>query len=222
MFDRLRAPRPANDIDIDMIGPISVRTYKPASGVTAPSPGLLWIHGGGYVMGTAAVDDAICRHFAHELGIIVASVDYRLAPENPFPTPLHDCYHALTWFADRTATRTDIDEPHIRCWNNAANRFGWQSYLCAAPGSVGINPLAAPARYEDLSGLPPAWIGVGSLDLFYEEDIAYANRLTAAGVGCDRLVIDGAFHGFDLARPHAGISQRFRAAQIKALADALK
>jgi acetyl esterase/lipase len=269
-FDRLRAPRPANDVVIDVIGPISVRTYKPASGVTSPSPGLLWIHGGGYVMGTAAVDDAICRHFAHELGIIVASVDYRLAPENPFPAPLHDCYHALTWLAeradvdatrvaiggasagaglaaalallareraevrpifqlltypmldDRTATRNDIDETHIRCWNNAANRFGWQSYLRAAPGSVGINPLAAPARYEDLSGLPPAWMGVGSLDLFYEEDIGYANRLTAAGVRCDRLVIDGAFHGFDLARPHAGISQRFRAAQTKALADALK
>ncbi len=234
-----------------------------------PSPALLWIHGGGYVMGTAALDDAVCRHFARELGIIVASVDHRLAPEYPFPIPLHDCHDALTWLAgrpdvdatriaiggacaggglaaalalfarergevrpvfqlltypmidDRTTTRSDVDETNYRGWGNAANRFGWQSYLRATPGSSGISDLAAPARCADLSGLPPAWIGTGSLDLFCEEDIAYANGLTAAGVECELLVIGGAFHGFDLASPCAGISRRFRAAQVKALANAL-
>ncbi|HEX6357915.1 alpha/beta hydrolase [Actinophytocola sp.] len=266
-FDRLREPRRAKDVTVEAVGPISVRTYRSAA--TVPSPALLWIHGGGYVIGTAALDDALCRHFAHELGIVVASVDYRLAPEHPFPTPLHDCYRALTWLAerpdvdatriaiggasagaglaaalallarereeirpafqllaypmldDRTTTRTDIDETHIRGWNKTANRYGWQSYLNAVPGSAGISPLAAPARCVDLSGLPLAWMGVGKLDLFYDEDIAYANRLTAAGVACEQLVIDGAFHGFDLARPGAGVSREFRAAQTKALAAAL-
>lgn len=205
-LDRLREPRHARDVTVETVGPISVRTYTPPSGVSVPSPALLWIHGGGYVMGTAAVDDAVCRHFARELGIIVASVDYRLAPEDPFPTPLYDCYRALTWLAehtdvdatriavggasagggltaalallareraevrpvfqlltypmldDRTVTRTDIDETHFRGWNNTANLFGWQSYLGTAPGSADISPLAAPARHDDLSGLPPAWV----------------------------------------------------------------
>ncbi|MBP2320404.1 acetyl esterase/lipase [Kibdelosporangium banguiense] len=267
--DRLRGLRRAKDVTVEAVGPISVRIYKPTSGVTAPSPALLWIHGGGYVMGTAALDDFICRHFVHELGIIVASVDYRLAPEYPFPTPLHDCHDALTWLADRpdvdatriviggasaggglaaalallardraevrpvfqlltypmlddrTVMRIDIDETHFRGWDNTSNRFGWQSYLSTAPGSAGISALAAPARHEDLSGLPPAWMGTASLDLFYEEDIAYANRLTATGVHCEQLVVDGAFHGFDLVSRNAGISQEFRAAQTKALANAL-
>jgi acetyl esterase/lipase len=123
---------------------------------------------------------------------------------------------------DRTANRTDIDETHIRCWDKTANRFGWRSCLGVTPGSIGIDPLAAPAWHTDLSGLPPAWMGVGSLALFYEEGIVYADRLTAAGVVCDRLVVAGAFHAFDLARPRAGVSWQFRAAQTQALADALK
>ena len=62
-------------------------------------PALLWIHGGGYVMGTAWQDDAACRHFAEELGIVVAAPDYRLAPEHRFPHPLHDCYAVLDWLS---------------------------------------------------------------------------------------------------------------------------
>jgi acetyl esterase/lipase len=268
-FDRVRALRPAKDVTHEAVGSISVRVHERASGRGAPSPALLWIHGGGYVTGTAATDDAVCRHFARELGITVVAVDYRLAPENPFPAPLEDCYEALTWLAerqdvdatrialggacagaglaaalallarergdvqpifqllaypmldDRTTTRTDIDETHFRGWNNAANRFGWQSYLGAAPGSSGIEVFAAPARCEDLSGLPPAWIGTGSLDLFCEENITYANRLTVAGVECELLVMGGAFHGFDLVSPNAGISRQFRAAQTRALVKAL-
>jgi len=62
---------------------------------------LLWIHGGGYVMGSAAQDDALCRLVAERLGVIVAAVDYRLAPEHPFPVPLDDCHDALVWLAAR-------------------------------------------------------------------------------------------------------------------------
>ena len=123
---------------------------------------------------------------------------------------------------DRTATRTDIDERNLRLWNNRANRFGWQSYLGHPPGSTGTDRLAAPARYEDLSGLPPAWIGVGTLDLFHDEDLDYARRLDQVGVACDLQVVDGAFHGFDLIRPKAGVSRAFRSAQVAALAAALR
>jgi acetyl esterase/lipase len=60
------------------------------------------MHGGGFVMGSAAQDDAVCRHFATTLGIVVASVEYRLAPEHRFPVPVEDCHDALGWLARQT------------------------------------------------------------------------------------------------------------------------
>ena len=122
---------------------------------------------------------------------------------------------------DRTATRTDLDERQFRMWNNKANRFGWQSYTGHPPGSDKVSGLAAPARTGDLSGLPPTWIGVGTLDLFYEEDVAYATRLREAGVACELEEVPGAFHGFDSIQPKAGVTEAFRAAQVAALGAAL-
>ena len=107
-------------------------------------------------------------------------------------------------------------------WNTKANRFGWQSYLGHPPGQVDVSGIAAAARVDDLTHLPPAWIGVGTLDLFHEEDVAYARRLNAAGVPCELDVVEGAFHGFDLIRPKAGVSRAFRAAQLAALGAALR
>jgi acetyl esterase/lipase len=75
-----------------------VRLFRPAD-VTAPGPALLWIHGGGYVLGSPAQDDALCRRFVAELGVTVAAVKYRLAPQNPYPAGLEDCYSALAWLA---------------------------------------------------------------------------------------------------------------------------
>jgi acetyl esterase/lipase len=259
--------RTPQDVTVEPAGVVTVRVHRPTAG-EGPVPALLWIHGGGYVIGTAAQDDDLCRYLARQLGIVVAAVDYRLAPERPFPVPLHDCYDALAWLAgrpevdsdhlavgggsaggglaaalallardrgeiapvlqllsypmldDRTAVRTDIDERHVRLWNNRANRFGWQAYTGQVPGSAGISALAAPARCDDLSGLPPAWIGVGTLDLFYEEDRAYAERLGAAGVECRLDVVPGAFHGFDSVAPRSGVAREFRAAQVAALTAA--
>lgn len=122
---------------------------------------------------------------------------------------------------DRTALRSDIDQANFRLWNNKANAFGWRSYTGRPPGSAEISGLAAPARYGDLAGLPPAWLGVGTLDLFHDEDLVYAGRLREAGVECTVDVVDGAFHGFDVVRPKAGVSEAFRAAQVAALAAAL-
>lgn len=85
---------------------IGVRLYRPAGAATT-TPALLWIHGGGYVIGTAAQDDRLCRRFVEELGITVAAVDYRLAPEHPYPAPLEDCYTALQWLAGLPAVDQD-------------------------------------------------------------------------------------------------------------------
>ena len=89
----------ASDVEVITLRPgTGVRLYRPI-GVNEPTPALLWMHGGGYVIGTAQQDDALCRRFSARLGIIVASVDYRLAPEHPYPAPLEDCYAALMWLA---------------------------------------------------------------------------------------------------------------------------
>ncbi len=220
------------------------------------------------MIGCAAQDDRVCRAFAHELGVVVAAPDYRLAPEHPFPAPLDDCYRALVWLAsqpdidptkvavggnsaggglaaalalrarmegaisiafqlltypmldDRTATRTDIDESCMRLWNNSVNRLGWESYTGLPVGSPEVTPLAAPGRCQDLTGLPPAWIGVGTLDLFHDESLAYADGLRAAGVQCALEAVDGAFHGFDFVS-RSPIVERFRQTQLDVLASAL-
>ncbi|MDN4639869.1 alpha/beta hydrolase [Agreia sp. PsM10] len=122
---------------------------------------------------------------------------------------------------DRTALRDDLDTRSVRIWTPGSNRYGWSSYLGTAPGGPGISPYAAPARRDDLSGLPPAWIGVGSLDLFLEEDLEYARRLREAGVPCESTVVKGAFHGFDVLFAEKPVSRRFWRAQAAALRGAL-
>lgn len=240
---------------------VGIRLHRP-EGATQPGPALLWIHGGGYVIGTAQQDDALCRRFVRELGVTVAAVDYRLAPEHPYPAPLEDCYTALQWLAGLPAVdparvaiggasaggglaaalaflardRGEVtptlqllaypmlddrsgsapENPKYRLWSPKSNRFGWSAYLGNADPKV-----AVPARREDLSGLPPAWIGVGTHDLFHDEDLAYAARLTAAGVPCQVETVEGAFHGFDLVVPKASVSKAFFASQCESLRSAL-
>lgn len=67
------------------------------------SPALLWMHGGGLVMGSPETGQELCSRFATELGVVVISVDYRLAPEDPFPAALDDCAAALSWVHDHAA-----------------------------------------------------------------------------------------------------------------------
>lgn len=251
------------------VGEVTVRLHRPRGVGDGPRPALLWVHGGGYVMGNAAGDDPFCQLVARQLGIVVGAPDYRLAPEHPFPTPLHDCHHALVWLAeqdevdesriaiggssagaglaaalalmardrgevqpifqllsypmldDRTVVRTDVDGRRHRLWTNRSNQFGWESYLAAPPGSLRVSGLAAPARHTDLQDLPPAWIGVGTFDLFHDEDVAYAQRLRDSGGECETYIVPGAFHGFDVVSPRAAVSQDYRAAQVRALADAI-
>lgn len=116
---------------------------------------------------------------------------------------------------DRTVDHA-LDQPGFRLWNAASNRIGWTSYLGGADPAT-----AVPARRQDLEGLPPAWLGVGTLDLFHDEDLAYAARLNAAGVPCEVHVVPGAFHGFDGIAPKASISQAYFDSQCESLKHAL-
>ena len=91
--------------------PLRVLIYK-EKGVEEARPALLWIHGGGYVLGVPEGDDTLCQRFVKEAGAVVVSVDYRLAPEHPYPAPLEDCYTALKWLADEHE-QLDIDVTRI-------------------------------------------------------------------------------------------------------------
>jgi len=105
-------------------------------------------------------------------------------------------------------------------WTPSANRFAWSSLLVVPAGSSQVPAAAVPARVASVAGLPPAWIGVGSIDLFAEEDMEYARRLVHAGVATELLVAPGAFHGFDLLVPDAEVSKQFSASWKSALRKA--
>jgi acetyl esterase/lipase len=252
--------------DIDLVAltsDVTVRLHRRRAD-RQPGPALLWLHGGGYVMGNAAQDDRLCRRYARALGATVAAPNYRVAPEYPYPTPLEDCYRALVWLArrpdvdpgrivvggasgggglaaalavlardrgeiaaaaqllvypmldDRTSVHAYRVDARHRMWDHASNRWAWGAYLGAADPDQ-----AVPARVADLTGLPPTWIGVGTFDLFHDEAVQYARRLTAAGVTCHLEVIPGAFHCFDALQPKAAVSQRFFESQCAVISQAL-
>jgi acetyl esterase/lipase len=123
---------------------------------------------------------------------------------------------------DRTAVRSDIDHRRLHLWSQRSNFHGWSAYLAQSPGQPDVQPYAVSSRRASLKGLPPAWIGVGALDLFHDESVAYAQRLLTAGVPCDLHVVPGAFHGFDVVRPGASIAKEFRASGVAALSRALQ
>jgi len=258
------------NVELAETGAGAVRVHRPTSGGNDGLPAVLWLHGGGFLLGSPKQDDALCRQIADELGAIVVAPVYRLSPEHVFPAALNDAYAALSWLAkrsdvdasriavagasaggglaaqvalhardrgeirlaaqilvypmldDRTVLRTDLDESAFRLWDNTSNRIGWSSYLGHAAGAAEASQIAVPSRNEDLRGLPPAWIGVGGLDLFRDEDIAYADRLRAAGVPCETLVVDGVFHGFDGIVQDSAATKRFRTSMFAAMTKALR
>jgi len=98
-------------------------------------------------------------------------------------------------------------------WDRAANEVGWTALLGDARGGPDVSPYAAPARAGDLSGLPPAFIDVGSAETFRDEDVAYATRIWQAGGAAELHVWPGGFHGFTGAVPQAALSRAAVAAQ---------
>jgi acetyl esterase/lipase len=238
---------------------VMVRIYRPVDASDA-LPALLWIHGGGYVLGNVDGDDFLVRQMTRDVGCVVVSVEYRLAPEHPFPAPLEDCYTALKWLADhagalgvnparigiagasaggglaaglallardrgevavafqmpiypmindRNVEQASDTVTDTLLWNRENNLIGWRSYLGQEPGSEEVSPYAAPFRAADLAGLPPTYIPVGGLDLFLDEDVAYAHRLMAAGVPTELHVYPGGYHAFDVFAPVSALGQRF-------------
>lgn len=235
---------------------VVVRLHVPV-GLAEPAPCLFFIHGGGYVMGSRTADDARFDRWCPTLGCIGVSVEYRLAPEVPFPGPLEDCYHGLRWVFEhardlgidssrigvggasaggglaaalallardrgelpiafqmlaypmlddrRTTKSSGWDVP---VWSPANNEFGWRSYLGDLYGTDRVPYLAAAARAHDLTGLPPAFVFVGSVDGFCDEDVQYAVSLSHAGVPTELHVYPGAPHAFDSLAPDTALARR--------------
>ncbi len=248
-------------------GEVFVRIYQPTERPDT-LPALLWIHGGGYVLGSVERDDLLAAHLAKVAQCVVVSVEYRLAPEHPFPAPVEDCYAALKWLATHTGElgiepsriaiggasaggglaaglallardRAEVELafqlliypmiddrnvapagdtlPDTFVWTRENNLMGWRAYLGREPGGADVSPYAAAARADDLAGLPPAYIPVGDLDLFLDENIEYAQRLLAAGVPTELHVYPGGYHGFNGFDPGAEIAQRFNNERDEAL-----
>lgn len=250
---------------------VAVYLYRPRKAVNALRPAVLHIHGGGYVIGSALMSAPSNIETARDNDAVVISVDYRLAPDTPYPGPLDDCYAALAWLHanagelgvdrgriaiagesaggglaaalallardrgdlaichqhliypmidDRSCTRDPHPHTGEFVWSRDSNHFGWASLLGQEPGSDGISPYAAAARADDLTRLPPAYIAVGTLDLFLDEDMDYALRLTQAGVPVELHLYPGAYHGFERS-VNAAITKRANALSKAALKRAL-
>jgi acetyl esterase/lipase len=261
----IRWPRePGVRIRNERLGGVRVRAYAPPS--IRSDAVLLWVHGGGMIIGAPHMDDRVCSGIAAGVGIAVVSVDYRLAPEHPFPAPLDDCERVFAALVarghrriavggqsagagiaaslaqrlldargaqpvaqllfcpmldDRTAARTELDAERHFVWDNRANRLGWRALLAREPGARAVPAHAVPARRDDLRGLPPSWIGVGDIDLFHDEDVAYAERLRAAGVAVQLDVVPGAPHGLDAIAGDSRLASEHRRSAIGWLARTL-
>ena len=249
-------------------GQVPIVIYQPA--VEAPRPAMLSLHAGAYVLGSPR-DDPGQIPIAEYAGCTVVYVDYRLAPEHPFPEGPEDCFAALQWLvknADELGIDTEriaigghsagagmaaglalmnrdrqgpklvlqwltapmLDNTHetpsghaithTKAYNRDVSLWAWKMYLGDAHGG-NVSPYAAAARASDLSGLPPAYLCVGTLDLFRDETIDYAQRLMAAGVPTELAVYPGVFHSAEYIVPTATVSQRMRRDCMEALKRAL-
>ena len=224
---------------------IRVRLYEPRHR-QANAPCLVYFHGGGFMAGDLDSEHVRCVRLSAQSDCVVVSVDYRLAPEHPFPAAVEDCYAALSWTAanaddlgidgsrvgvggvsaggglaaavalmardrggpvvafqmlmfpvldDRmeTASMTFVGTP---LFDGPAAARMWSSYLDGNRSS--ISPYAAPARAEDLRGLPPTYLATGEFDPLRDEGIEYALRLLAADVSVELHNFAGTFHTFDV------------------------
>jgi acetyl esterase/lipase len=229
--------------------------HAPASDSRAA---VLYLHGGGMILGSVPIfDGPVSRYVAHT-GVSMLSIDYRLAPEHPHPTPVEDAYAGLVWLAthavelgvdpDRVAVmgdsagagiaaavailsrdrggpalahqillypmlddRTTTPDPEIvpfAGWTYDDNITGWNALLGARDEHATVDPSAAPGRLTEAHDLPPAYIEVGQLDIFRDEDVTYALTLSRAGVPVELHLHPGVPHEYDAIAPDADVSRR--------------
>ncbi len=247
----------------EVVDGVPLRIYRPQA-PTGDLPGILYLHGGGFCIGSIGTEHAGAVALANAIGAVVVSVDYRLAPEHPYPAGLEDCYTGLQRLAaldgvdparlavhgqsaggglaaatallardrggpglafqslgipeldDRLETPSMVAFTDTPMWSRAQAAKSWEYYLGGNPA----DQYAAPARAEDLAGLPPAYVVTCELDPLRDEGITYGLRLLAAGVSVELHSYPGAFHGAMLV-PGAAVVQRMQGELVDALNRAL-
>lgn len=276
---------PEHDADISVIEgispddghPFSARQIEPKRKLDGPVPAMVWIHGGGHLLGTPGLYDPQNAQVADELGMKVFAVSYRKASEAPFPADVDDCFAALRWVQDnaeglgidperiavcgdsaggglaasvvqraigeqhpvafqglvypmldhRTGTEAEPKKniPPARgqfVWTPNFNAAAWNLYLGADHLEAELPDYASPLFREDVSTMPPTWIGIGDLDLFYDEAREFADKLEEAGVEVSFDVYEGAYHGFNHLVPKAQVTAKLADDLIAAMANTLR
>jgi acetyl esterase/lipase len=228
-------------------------------------PVVVYFHPGGVIAGNSRSGIDTPLEWVRELGIVVVSIEYRLSPEYPAPTPVEDCFSGLLWVAEN-ATEMKIDTDRIvvagssgggglaacvvlmsrdlgapklagqiliypmlddrnetasshelngaATWDRTSNLTAWHAILGDRFGSVDVSIYTSPARATDLSGLPPTYIDVGSVETFRDESVEYATRIWQSAGSAELHVWSGAIHGFDELAPESELARQARAARI--------
>jgi acetyl esterase/lipase len=191
-------------------------------------PTIYHIHGGGMIMGNRFCNLSGLLEFVRDHDAICTTIEYRLAPDHPYPAPIEDCYAGLVWvqahaeigqslFSPMIDDRNDSDSAHeftgVGIWDRNANMTGWNAYLGDRRGTGNVSMYAAPVRAKDLAGLPPAYIDVGSTETFRDEGVQYAQNMWRDGTQCELHVWPGAYHGFEGLNPGAQLSIMARKAR---------
>lgn len=157
--------------------------------------GLKWLHANAALIGADPAKIAVMGESAGGGHAAILAITARDRGEVPI------CFQCLIYPMLDDRTGSSVTKPrHVGTiiWTPESNRLGWECFLGQKPGLAKAPLAAVPARVANLKGLPPAFIGVGTLDLFCDEDVDYGQRLSAAGVLCETIVVQGAFHGFDM------------------------
>ncbi len=237
----------SEDITVDGPGgPIPTRVYRPAADGDTSLPVVLFIHGGGWSVGDLDTYDGIARRHVVGADAIVVSIDYRLAPEHPYPAAVDDAWAATQWVAEHAADlgadpdrlavagdsaggnlaavvsqlARDADGPRLAfqlLWYpattfdtslpsftenatapilNVEGCKGCTRWYIGDLDMTEIPATLAPARADDLTGLPPAYIAVAGHDPLRDDGVRYAELLTAAGVPVELHNAETLIHGY--------------------------
>ena len=249
---------------------LTARVYRSAiADAGAAEAGLVFFHGGGYLLGDVYTEEDRCLALCAPGGITIASLSYRLAPDAPHPAPSEDGYAGLCWVAEN-ASELGIDTARLAVggssaggglaasvalmardrggpplafqllvypmlddrletpsmnassddhplFTRAAAADAWGYFLDGHPADA----YAAPARADDLAGLPPAYVSVAEHDPLRDEGVDYARRLVQAGVPTELHLYPGTFHGFDIVGSRTAMGRRALGEQRAALEAAL-
>jgi acetyl esterase/lipase len=235
-------------------------------------PAIYYIHGGGMIIGDRWFGTGTIIDWVEDLDAVLVTVEYRLAPEDPYPAALDDCYAGLLWVGtnhaelgfdpdklviagasaggglcagvtlrvrdeggpalaaqvliypmldDRNDTISSYQFDGFGRWDRGSNDTGWNAYLGDRRKTDQVPIYAAPARAVDLSNLPPAYVDVGSAEVFRDECVAYASQMWADAGICELHVWPGGFHAFDMAAPAATLSHAMIETRTKWLSRVL-